>query len=148
MNAESDGSAEVRRLFHECIPQVRSGEVEIKCIARERGRRTILAVSSRDGSADPVGLICGKKGIFRVKEIVRQLANEKVSVHPWSESVERLIQNCLSPGRAERIIFDAVTHRATIYASPSQRSAITSDYVPPLGLLSRLVGWDLELVDA
>lgn len=134
------------RLFHEHVPQVASGVVEIKGIARERGRRTIVSVHSTDGSVDPVGSCVGERGI-RVKAIMQHLSGEKIDIVRWSDSVEEFIRNLLAPAKAERIILDGETHRATIYAPPDQRSLIMGRQGSRLEMMSQLAGWDLQVMD-
>jgi N utilization substance protein A len=146
MHRQPDEGEEVRRLFHEHVPQVASGVVEIKGIARMHGQRTILAVHSTDSSVDPVGSCVGERGIH-VKAIVQQLSGEKIDIVRWSDSVEEFIRNLLAPARAERIILDGGTHRATIYASPDLRSLIIGRHGSTLEMMSQLAGWDIQIVD-
>jgi N utilization substance protein A len=146
MSTASNDNDEIRRLFREHIPEVANGVVEMKSIARDPGQRTIVAVHSSDPSICPVGSCVGLRG-DRVKTIIKQLPGDKVDIVRWSESIEEFIRNALAPARAERIVFDAAGHSATIHASPEYRSLILGRQGTRLGLLSRLVGWDIRVMD-
>jgi N utilization substance protein A len=143
MSTALNDNDEIRLLFREHVPEVASGVVEIKSIAREPGQRTILAVHSSDPSICPVGSCVGLRG-DPVKTIIKQLPGDKVDVVRWSEPIEEFIRN--APVRAERIVFDAAGHSATIHVSPEYRyrSLISGTR---LSLLSRLVGWDIRVLD-
>ncbi len=147
MHAQSDGSQEVRQLFHEHVPELASGIVEIKGIAREPGQRTIVAVHSTDSNIDAVGAFVGERG-KRVRAIVQQMSGEKIDIVRWSDSVEQFICNLLAPAKVERIALENATHRATIHARRDQRSLIIGRQGSRVHLMSRLVGWDLQVIDA
>ena len=146
MNAGSNENAEIRRLFSEHIPEVASGVVELKSIARVTGQRTMVAVQSSDPGICPVGSCVGFRGV-RVKAIMKRLTGDKVDIVRWSESVEEFIRNALAPVRVERIVFDPAAHSATVHASPENRSLITRDQGSRLRLISRLVGWEMRVMD-
>ena len=146
MDSQPDDVEEVWRLFREHVAPIASGAVEIKGIVRERGQRTMVSVHSDNSSVDPVGSCVGERGI-RVKAIVQQLSGEKVDIVRWSDSVEQFIRNLLAPARPERIILDEATHRATIFTSPDQRALIVGRRGARLEMMSRLAGWQVEVVD-
>lgn len=146
MHTRPDEIEEVRRLFHKHVPQVASGVIEIKGIARERGQRTIISVYSTDSSVDPVACCVGERGI-RVKAVVQELSGEKIDIVRWSDSLEEFIRNLLTPARVERIILDEAKHRATIHASSDQRSLIIGRHGSRLEMMARLAGLDIRVVD-
>lgn len=74
----------VKRLFESEVTEVRDGTVEIKCIAREAGSRTKIAVWSNDPDVDPVGACVGMNGA-RVNAIVSELRGEKIDIINWNE---------------------------------------------------------------
>jgi len=145
MRTQPDGSEEIRRLFHEQTPELASGIVEIKAIARERGRRSMLAVSSRNPSVDPVSSCVGQRGI-RIKSVVQQLSGEHIDIIRWSESVEDFIRNALAPVVVRRIALDMEAHRAAITVD-STRSGAQAVAPTRLRLASKVVGWELQLVE-
>ena len=86
----------VRRLFETEVPEIYSGEVEIKAIAREAGDRTKIAVYSADPDIDPIGACIGPRGT-RVQAIIEELKGEKIDIFEWSDDMIELIKNALSP---------------------------------------------------
>ena len=81
------------------VSEINDGTIEVKGIAREPGFRTKLAVHSRDDKVDPVGACVGLRG-QRVKNIVRELNNEKIDIIPWDDDIETYVTNALSPPRS------------------------------------------------
>lgn len=146
MNEPADGSEEVRELFREYVPEIATGVVHIRGIARDRGFRSIVSVSTTGAGVDPIHACVGERG-FRIKSIVKRLANELVNVVLWSDSAEEHLKNLLSPAAIKRIVFDHARHRADLYASPDQRSLIIGKQGRHLELVSRLTGWRLTVVD-
>ena len=145
MRTNPDGSEAIRRLFHEHVPELANGVIEIKAIARERGHRSMLAVHSRDRCVDPVGSCIGERGI-RVKAVVQQLSGERIDVVRWCESVEDFIRNVMASVVVHRIAFDAAAHRATVTLD-SKHSDLSDIDPVRVRLASKLVGWDLQLVE-
>ena len=143
--ARPDEIEEIRRLFREHVPEVANGTVEVKAIARDRGHRSMLIVHSNDGSVDSVGACVGERGA-RVKLIVARLAGEHVDIVRWSENIEQLIGNAMGPLAVGHIELDAATRRATISLVGSRSNRPKIDPVR-LRLASKVVGWDLQLVD-
>jgi N utilization substance protein A len=91
----------VRRLFELEVSEIADRTVEIRGIAREAGYRTKIAVHSRDEKVDPVGACVGMRGA-RVKNIVRELNNEKVDIIRWSENVTAAAGAPAVDGRSRR----------------------------------------------
>ena len=145
MRMHPDGSEDIRRLFHEHVPELADGLVEIKAIARERGHRSMLAVYSSDPSVDVVGSCVGERGI-RVRTVVQQLSGEHIEIVRWSESIEEFIRNALAPVVVRHIAFDAAAHRATVTLDSKHSDASAIGPVR-LRLASKVVGWDLRLVE-
>ena len=88
----------LRRLFELEVPEIHSGTVEIKAIAREAGSRSKVAVASRQEGLDPVGATVGQRG-GRVQAVVAELGGEKIDVIPWSDDPASLVANALSPAQ-------------------------------------------------
>ena len=128
------------------MPELLSGIVEIRGIAREVGSRCMLGVSSKDPSVDPVGSCVGPRGI-RLKTVVRELDGEHIDIIPWTESACDLIRIALSPVGVvvQSIVLDEKRQRATVTIDGrgEDRAAIDAGR---LRLVSRLVGWRLEVV--
>jgi len=66
----------LEKLFAFESPEVASGVVEIKAIAREPGARSKIAVWTDDNNIDPVGSCVGQKGV-RVSTVMNELGGRK-----------------------------------------------------------------------
>ncbi|MDO4633001.1 MAG: transcription termination factor NusA [Eubacteriales bacterium] len=95
----------VKRLFENEVTEVRDGIVEIKCISREAGNRTKMAVWSNDPDVDAVGACVGVNG-SRVNSIVEELGGEKIDIINWDENPALLIENALSPAKVIYVAAD------------------------------------------
>jgi transcription termination/antitermination protein NusA len=143
MSDGSDGCEEVRQLFTQQIPELVSGTLQIKAIARERGFRTMLVTCSSDETLDPVGSFVGERGA-RVKAVVRSI-NEPVDVIRWSESPEELIKNTFAPAKIAHLKLDAITRTATVYAVEEHAGRILQHNGKRLELVCRLLGWNIHV---
>ncbi len=92
----------IRLLFRREVPEIASGEVEIKAVAREAGSRTKISVRSENPDIDPVGACVGPRGM-RLDNIIDELSGEKIDVVEWSDNPAMLISNALSPARVMRV---------------------------------------------
>jgi len=92
----------VRQLFLQEVPELEDGTVQVERIVRDAGYRTKLAVTSSDFKVDPVGACVGVRGT-RVKNIIRELENEKIDIIPFSEDKVQLLENALSPIEIKKI---------------------------------------------
>ena len=95
----------VRRLFETEVSEITDRTVEIKGIAREAGYRTKIAVFSANDKVDPVGACVGMRGA-RVKNIVRELNNEKVDIIRWSADVKEFVLEALKPAKVKSVTLD------------------------------------------
>ena len=95
----------VIKLFQLEVSEINDGTIEIKGIAREPGFRTKMAVYTRDPKVDPVGACVGMRG-QRVKNIVRELNNEKVDIIPWDPNIKTFITNALAPAQLKAFEVD------------------------------------------
>lgn len=93
----------VKRLFEKDVPEVFSGEVVIKAIARDAGERTKMAVMSRNPDVDAIGACIGPNG-QRVKGITAELKNEKIDIFEWSDDITELVKNALAPATIEAVL--------------------------------------------
>jgi N utilization substance protein A len=132
------------KLFQLEVSEINDGTIEIKGIAREPGFRTKMAVYSRDNKVDPVGACVGMRG-QRVKNIVRELNNEKVDVIPWSADIKMFVTKALEPAKLKSIETDEQTHRVKILVSEDQLSLAIGKRGQNARLTSRLVGWEVDI---
>jgi N utilization substance protein A len=92
----------VQQLFIQEVPEINDGTITIEKIVRDAGYRTKVAVRSQDPKVDPVGACVGIRG-NRVKNIIRELNNEKIDIIPYSEDPVRLLQNAMHPLEIKKI---------------------------------------------
>jgi len=134
----------VIKLFQVEVSEISDGTIEIKGIAREPGFRTKLAVWTRDEKVDPVGACVGLRG-QRVKNIVRELSNEKVDIIKWSPNVRDYITNALSPAKLKSFDVDEVSKRVKIVVSDDQLSLAIGKRGQNARLTSKLTGWQVDI---
>ena len=134
----------VRRLFELEVSEIADGTVEIRGIAREAGYRTKIAVWSANEKVDPVGACVGMRG-SRVKNIVRELNNEKVDVIPWSPDVRTYITNALNPAKLKNFDINEAAKRVRILVSEDQLSLAIGKRGQNARLTSKLTGWQVDI---
>jgi transcription termination/antitermination protein NusA len=86
----------IRQLFQLEIPEIKDGTISLERIVRDAGYRTKIAVRSLDAKVDPVGACVGVRGC-RVKNIIRELNNEKIDIMPYSDNPIKLLEHALAP---------------------------------------------------
>lgn len=134
----------VKRLFESEVTEVRDGTVEIKCIAREAGSRTKIAVWSNDPDVDPVGACVGMNGA-RVNAIVNELRGEKIDIINWNENPALLIENALSPAKVIAVLADPEDKTAKVVVPDYQLSLAIGKEGQNARLAARLTGFKIDI---
>ena len=135
----------VRFLFNQEVPEMETGAVEIKAIAREAGRRTKLAVSSALPGVDPVGTFVGGHGA-RVQAVMNEIGEqEKIDIIPYEEDAAGFIANAMSPAEVLSVTINEDEKRATVYVSEDQQSIAIGRAGQNVRLASRLTGYELDI---
>jgi len=134
----------IEKLFAVEAPEVESGVVEIKSIAREAGARSKIAVQSKDESIDPVGSCVGQKGT-RVNTITAELGGEKIDIIPWSDNPATFVGNALSPAKALSIKIDEAEHKALVEVAEDQLSLAIGKGGQNVRLAAKLTGWRIDI---
>jgi N utilization substance protein A len=134
----------VIQLFRREVSEINDGTIEIKAIAREPGVRTKLAVWTRDEKVDPVGACVGLRG-QRVKNIVRELNNEKVDIIRWDPNIRNFITNALAPAKLKSFEIDEANKRVRILTSEDQLSLAIGKRGQNARLTARLTGWQVDI---
>jgi N utilization substance protein A len=134
----------VVKLFKLEVSEISDGTIEIKGIAREPGFRTKLAVYTRDEKVDPVGACVGLRG-QRVKNIVRELNNEKVDIIKWDPDPKTFIANALSPAKLKSFQMDEARKRVKILVAEDQLSLAIGKRGQNARLTSKLTGWQIDI---
>ena len=134
----------VRRLFEFEVSEIADQTVEIRGIAREPGFRTKVAVYSADPKVDPVGACVGLRGA-RVKNIVRELNNEKVDIIRWSEDLTEFVTDALKPAIIRSIEIDEAEKQVRVTVDEEELSKAIGRRGQNARLTSRLLGWDVQI---
>jgi N utilization substance protein A len=134
----------VIKLFQLEVSEISDGTIEIKGIAREPGFRTKLAVYTRDSKVDPVGACVGLRG-QRVKNIVRELNNEKVDIIRWDSNVRTFITNALAPAQLKTFEIDEARRRVKILVGEDQLSLAIGKRGQNARLTAKLTGWQVDI---
>ena len=135
----------VERLFEQEIPEIGDGVIEIKAKAREPGYRTKIAVNSTDQRVDCVGACVGVRG-NRIKNIVDELAGERIDIVRWSDDMQVLIPNALQPAEVDEVILCQMLGRAIVLVGEDQLSLAIGRRGQNVRLASKLCGWDIEIM--
>src|SRR3954451_3581847 len=134
----------VRRLFELEVSEIADGTVEIRGIAREAGYRTKIAVWSPNNKVDPVGACVGMRG-SRVKNIVRELNNEKVDIIRWSTDVKEFVLEALKPAKVKSLALDETKKVVHIKVDEDQLSLAIGKRGQNARLTMRLTGWEVSI---
>jgi N utilization substance protein A len=135
----------VQRLFEQEIPEIADGVIEIRAMAREPGYRSKVAVISSDPRVDCVGACVGVRG-NRIKNIVDELAGERIDIVRWDDNLEVLIPNALQPAEVEQVILCKMLGRAIVLVREDQLSLAIGRRGQNVRLASKLSGWDIEIM--
>ena len=135
----------IRHLFSQEVPEMETGAVEIKKIAREAGRRTKLAVASLLPGIDPVGTFVGGHGT-RVQAVMNEIGDqEKIDIIPFEEDTAAFIASAMSPAEVLSVAIDEEAKRAKVYVSEDQQSVAIGRAGQNVRLASRLTGYELDI---
>lgn len=131
-------------LLRQEIPEVASGIVEIKAIAREAGQRSKVAVFSHNPNVDPIGACIGHRG-NRIQAVTGELGRERVDVILWDANTKEFIRNALSPAKAGFIEVDPDAGSATVTVTPDQLSLAIGKGGQNVRLAAKLTGYKIDL---
>ena len=134
----------VTKLFEMEVPEIASGVVEIKNIAREAGSRSKVGVMSHESGIDPVGSCVGQKGV-RVSTIISELGGEKIDIIEWSDDPEVLIANALSPAKILSVETKTKQKEAKVMVDEDQLSLAIGKGGQNVRLAAKLTGWKLDI---
>ncbi len=132
------------KLFEMEVPEIAEGIVVIEAAAREPGRRSKIAVSSRDADVDPVGACVGIKG-SRVQAVVQELRGEKIDIVEFDEDPARFVCAALAPAEVSRVIIDEANHAMEIIVPDDQLSLAIGRSGQNVRLAAQLTGWKLDI---
>ena len=139
----------LKRLLELEVPEIHSGLVEIKAIAREAGARSKVAVVATQPGVDPVGCCVGMRGM-RIQSIVNELNGEKIDVIEWSQDPATFIANALSPAKVLNVMLEEREdgRTATVIVPDRQLSLAIGKEGQNARLAARLTGWRIDIKPA
>lgn len=135
----------VEGLFRREVPEVASGAVQIKGIAREAGNRTKIAVFSDQPGVDPVGSCVGQKGV-RVQAVISELGGmEKLDIIQWNDDPMTFIASSLSPAKEITVVLDQAKETAAALVQDDQLSLAIGKDGQNVRLAVKLTGWKIDI---
>ncbi|MBN1263590.1 MAG: transcription termination/antitermination protein NusA [Candidatus Pacebacteria bacterium] len=137
----------IEGLFRREVPEVASGAVEIKAIAREAGARSKVAVVSTQPGVDPVGSCVGQKGV-RVQAVIGELEGEKIDIVPYSEDLGKLIVSALAPAENIKLTLDSKKKQAVVEVPDDQLSLAIGKEGQNVRLAAKLTGLKIDIKGA
>lgn len=153
-SARDGGSAQIRvsrshtglvkRLFEMEVPEIATGIVQIKSIAREAGSRTKMAVSSSDPLIDPVGACVGPRG-SRVDKVVTELKNEKIDIIKWSPDPAEFVANALNPAHVISVFISEREKICRVVVPDNQLSLAIGKEGQNARLAAKLTTWKIDI---
>lgn len=142
--SRTDGGL-IAALFSLEVPEIASGAVEIKAIAREAGARTKMAVTATQEGLDPVGSCVGQRGT-RVQAVLAEIGDEKIDIILWNEDLNTFIANALSPAKIVGIELREEDHKAVVTVAEDQLSLAIGRGGQNVRLASKLTTWSIDIV--
>ena len=134
----------VKRLFEMEVPEIATGVVQIKSIAREAGSRTKMAVASMDALIDPVGACVGPRG-SRVDKVVSELKNEKIDIIKWSADPAEFVANALNPAHVISVFVSDKEKICRVVVPDTQLSLAIGKEGQNARLAAKLTGWKIDI---
>ncbi len=134
----------VKRLFEMEVPEIATGVVQIRSIAREAGSRTKIAVYSMDPMIDPVGACVGPRG-SRVEKVVNELKNEKIDIIKWSPDPAEFVANALNPAHVVSVFISEEEKICRVVVPDMQLSLAIGKEGQNARLAAKLTGWKIDI---
>ncbi|MBM3187122.1 MAG: transcription termination/antitermination protein NusA [Chloroflexi bacterium] len=135
----------LRRLLELEVPEIHTGTVEVKSIAREPGSRSKVAVAALQAGVDPVGSCVGMRGV-RIQNIVNELNGEKIDVVEWSPDLRTFIANALSPAKVLSVYLNEPENTAKVVVPDRALSLAIGKEGQNARLAAKLTGWRIDIM--
>lgn len=135
------------KLFELEVPEIASGAVDIKAIAREAGSRSKIAVTATEAGVDPIGSCVGQKGT-RVQAVINELGGEKIDIIEWSEDLAKFIANALSPAKVLDVKTNNEQKVAQVTVPEDQLSLAIGKRGQNVRLAAKLTEWKIDVKGA
>ncbi len=135
----------IRQLFELEVPEIFSGSVEIKSVAREAGSRAKVAVTSKEEGIDPIGSCIGQRGT-RVQTVINELAGEKIDVIEWNKDPVKFIKNAIMPAKVDSVLINEKENTAIVQVPEDQLSLAIGKKGQNVRLAVKLTGWRIDVM--
>lgn len=133
----------IEYLFRQEVPEIETGSVEIKAVAREAGHRTKIVVASTITGVDPVGTFVGGRGV-RVQAVMNEIGDrEKIDIVAWSDNPSEYIREALSPAEISKVEIDG--NNAKVFVTEDQQSIAIGRQGQNVRLATKLTGYDIDI---
>jgi transcription termination/antitermination protein NusA len=137
----------LEKLFEAEAPELASGAVVIKAVAREAGYRSKIAAEAKDTHIDPVGALVGQRGV-RVSTVMSELRGEKIDIIEWSADPKKFIEEALSPAKSLEIQVNEEEKSAVVTVAEDQQSLAIGKGGQNVRLAAKLTGWKIDIQSA
>ena len=134
----------LKALFEVEVPEISEGLIEVVSVSREPGKRSKIAVKSRDKDIDPVGACVGMRG-SRVQSVVQELRGEKIDIVPYSDDQAKYVCNALSPAKVNRVLMDEESRAMLVIVPDDQLSLAIGKNGQNVRLAAKLTGWKIDV---
>lgn len=133
----------ISKLFELEVPEISSGQVQIKSIAREAGSRSKIAVASSAEGIDPIGSAVGQRGT-RVMAVINELGGEKIDIIEYSDDPAKYISNSLNPAKVLEVKIQPKNKALAVVPEDQLSLAIGKDG-QNVRLAAKLTGWKIDV---
>jgi transcription termination/antitermination protein NusA len=134
----------LKALFEVEVPEISEGLIDVVSVSREPGKRSKIAVKSKDKDIDPVGACVGMRG-SRVQSVVQELRGEKIDIVPYSDDQAKYVCNALSPAKVNRVFMDEDSHAMLVIVPDDQLSLAIGKNGQNVRLAVKLTGWKIDV---
>ena len=134
----------IKALFEVEVPEISEGLIDVVSVSREPGKRSKIAVRSKDKDIDPVGACVGMRG-SRVQSVVQELRGEKIDIVPYSDDQANYVCNALSPAKVNRVFVDEDNHAMQVIVPDDQLSLAIGKNGQNVRLAVKLTGWKIDV---
>ena len=133
------------KLFHQEVPEIYEGVIEVKSVARDPGSRAKISVYTQDSTIDPVGACVGMRG-SRVQAVVNELRGEKIDIVTWSENQATFLANALAPAEVTKIFLYEEKNKVEVVIPDEQLSLAIGRKGQNVKLASNLTNLEIDIL--
>ena len=133
------------KLFHQEVPEIYEGVIEVKSVSRDPGSRAKISVFTQDSTIDPVGACVGMRG-SRVQAVVNELQGEKIDIVTWSDNQATFLANALAPAEVSKIFLYEEKNRVEVVIPDDQLSLAIGRKGQNVKLASNLTNLEIDIL--